>query len=217
MWVTIAVASIPALGALLVVAISEWRQSKRFIDQRDADERARTADRELERERWADARDAERQKQLLTERLHMYAELLTAIEEVARAGTELAHSTLSPRPPAPREMLDRSSKAHGARIPTPPEPDRWVTAKADLERMGTRALLLTSEKQRNQVVEVVTYCSQTGDPRDTPDDWITQEAVVGSGPVVSQVRRCRNVVEVIARRELGLLEVRPFPGATARS
>lgn len=218
LWLTVLITSIPAIGALIVVFVAEVFQRGRFNAQREADDAHREEERDLERQRWAEARDAEREKQLLTERLHTYADFLAALEELAASGEVLARRTLTPDrqgtlahfnalmealrtdPNDPAAMAETQRVVSAMR----PEAERWGAAHRATYSAGTQTALISSEACRDDVIEVLMFVGSMAAPDVAPEDWLTQPGVVGSGPVISELRRHRNDVELIARRELGL-------------
>jgi hypothetical protein len=177
-WMTVLIASIPAVGALVVVFVGELLQRSRFDDQREADDKRWGDERDLERQRWADAREAEREKQLLTERLRTYASFLAALEDLADAGKGLARAALRPTPQGTLEHFNRliealqsdpndpaaAAETRSAITALRPEAERWTSAYNAAYRTGTQTALIASEPCRNDVVEVLMFVGSLAAP-----------------------------------------------------
>jgi len=205
---------LPVVAALIVfvggAVLQAWLQRKEFGDRRTHWE----SQQEQERAAWSDAREAERERQLLTERHRAYAAFIAALDDALNVAIRTARSTTqraagTPTEPGPevRELMTRLGLADVLPPTRTAEDATWSEALSAAQTAGAQAVLLAEDDHRDLLIEALWALGSDG-PDESPDDWLRSGDMMSGASSARDLRDARNGVELVARRELGITGAR---------
>jgi hypothetical protein len=203
-----AIAALVALVVFIGGGIFQFRQQRREFDNRRVQW---VEQQQMEREGWAEVRAAERERQLLAERHRTYTSYIAGLDAAGLAAARVATRALHPSAQVSSADTATLLQQLGvADLPVPPphpvaDDLTWDEVRDAAQTVGSLAILLARNEHRSVMIEPLKIMWDPG-PHEEPEAWLHEIGVPDSGPRTTKLRRARNEVERIARRELGIAD-----------